>query len=223
MSQHDLLRKRYEQHKAKNDYSKIDDEQLYLANEEVLSILKETYTNHTFELKKSLTFKQIENYSKINFQIDFDYSKRKLLPDGGVIWMDNKYPILISESKRQGTNKERIKEGKKKQAVGNAVERLGKNLCGIEALYTNDDILPFVCFCHGCDFIEPTVLCKLYTMNMFQALNVIYTDISNFKRNKPFTIMAREQAYTLDELIYILLQVVEYSINYYEEKIKWDI
>ena len=220
MIQHDLLRQRYEQHKAKNDYSKIDDEMLFLASQEVLSILKETYTDHTFILKKSLSFKEIEEYSHINFQINFDYSKRKLLPDGGVIWMDGKYPILISEIKHQGTNKERIKEGKPKQAVGNAIERLGKNLRGIETLYNNDNILPFVCFCWGCDFApeQQTVLCKLLTMNMFQSLNTIYTNIDSFKRGKPFTIMAREEPYSLDELVYILLQVAEYSINYYKEK-----
>ena len=223
MTQHDYLRERYEQHKAKNDYSKIDDKMLFSASEEVLSILKETYTNHSFTLKKSLSFKEIEKYSDLSFQIDFDYSKRKILPDGGVIWMDNKYPILISEAKHQGTNKERLKEGKTKQAVGNAIERLGKNLRGIEALYNNDNILPFICFCSGCDFVDNTVLCKLFTMNMFQSLNVIYTNIDTFKRSKPFTIMAREEPYTLGELVQMLLQIAEYSISYYEEKSKWDI
>ena len=38
--------------------------------------------------------------------------------------------ILISEVKSQGTNDAREKEGKSKQAMGNAIERLGKNMIG---------------------------------------------------------------------------------------------
>ena len=43
---------------------------------------------------------------------------------------EQKYPILITEMKNQGTNDLRLKEGKKKQAKGNAIERLGKNVIG---------------------------------------------------------------------------------------------
>lgn len=35
-----------------------------------------------------------------------------------MIWMDNRIPVLISEIKHQGTNDERKKEGKPKQATG---------------------------------------------------------------------------------------------------------
>jgi hypothetical protein len=35
--------------------------------------------------------------------------------------------------------------------------------------------------------------------------------------------MAREEPYTLGELVQMLLQIAEYSISYYEEKSKWDI
>ena len=57
-----------------------------------------------------------------------------LQPDGGVIYLtdrdNNMYPILIGEVKKQGTNDKREEEGKGKQAQGNAVERLGKNVIG---------------------------------------------------------------------------------------------
>jgi len=55
-------------------------------------------------------------------------------PDGGILYIvtkdEQKYPILITEMKNQGTNDLRLKEGKKKQAKGNAIERLGKNVIG---------------------------------------------------------------------------------------------
>ena len=40
---------------------------------------------------------------------------------------NEKSPLVIAEIKRQGTNKERLQEGKTKQATGNAIERLKNN------------------------------------------------------------------------------------------------
>lgn len=221
MSQHELLRERYEQHKIKNNYSKIEDAQLKTASNELIKILEETYPNHKFEVKAHLTFKQIEEYSNITFNIPFNYDKRRLEPDGGVIWMDNKYPILITEAKHQGTNTERIAEGKKKQATGNAIERLGKNLIGFRVLYHNDSILPFICFCSGCDFEEnqQTVLCKLYTMNEFQTINKIYLDISDYVKQNlhPFSILTKVGNWSFTEIMEYMLVVAENSINYFEK------
>ena len=53
-------------------------------------------------------------------------------------------PIVIAEIKRQGTNNEREKEGKPKQATGNPIERLGKNLTGIKAMMNHEKITPFI-------------------------------------------------------------------------------
>lgn len=220
MSQHNLLRERYLQHKIKNNYSNIDDQTIKAAVKELVQLLIENYPEHSFEIKNDLTFTQIKNYSKINIDNTFDYSRRKLIPDGGVIWMDNKYPILITEMKHQGTNNERQQEGLHRQAVGNAIERLGKNLRGFEVLYQNDDILPFICFCWGCDFSEDTVIAKLLTMNCFQPINQTYTNIDTFKRSKPFNIFTKiEEAWTVDEMVDKMIDIVEYSINYYEKEI----
>lgn len=218
MSQHDYLRERWSQHAIKNSLSKYDDTQAKDASEEVTTILAEMFPNHTFEVKTKLTFNQIEKYTQRTFNIDFDYSRRSLQPDGGVIWMDDKYPILITEMKRQGTNNEREKEGKTKQAVGNAIERLGKNLKGFDCLYENDDILPFICFCWGCDVVDGTFLGKLYTLNSFNELNVIY-DTPIKTRNKPFTCLLKKEApFTLEEMVITMLQVAVSSIQYYENK-----
>ena len=218
MTQHDSLRERFEQHAIKNNYSKIDDEKIKEAIDDVILILTEAYPNHKFSHKANLMFKDIEKYCGRAFNIDFDYSMRKIIPDGGVIWMDNKYPIVLAEMKRQGTNDERMNEGKKKQATGNAIERLGKNLTGIKVLFENDTILPFICFCWGCDFKEGTVLAKLYTLNSFYELNHFYTGEEN-RYNKPITILTKpESPFTREELVWSLLQIAEKSIHYFEEK-----
>ena len=218
MTQHDLLRERYNQHIIKNKYSKIDDITLKEANEQLLDILNNAYSNHSFSRTSSLTFNQIETFINRRFEINFDYSRRKVLPDGGVIWMDNKYPILITEAKRQGTNEERLKEGKTQQAVGNAIERLGKNLIVFKNLFENEDILPFICFCWGCDFKNNTVLAKLYSLNSFYEINTLYTDTTNM-RNKPFNILIKPNAaFSNEEMILPMLTVADYAIQYFERK-----
>ena len=95
---------------------------------------------------------------KIRHDFCYDCIERKIVPDGGILYLVNKkqmknyrWSLVIAEIKRQGTNKERIKEGKSKQATGNAIERLGKNLTGIKAMMNYEDITPFVCFGWGCD------------------------------------------------------------------------
>lgn len=218
MSQHDYLRERWAQHAIKNSLSKYDDIKAKEVSEEIAKVLSEMYPNHSFEVKKQLTFKQIEKYTKRNFNIEYDYTKRRLEPDGGVIWMDDKYPILISEMKRQGTNNEREKEGKEKQAVGNAIERLGKNLIGFKCLYENEDILPFICFCWGCDVKDGTFLGKLYTLNSFYELNVIYDNANNYK-NKPFTCLLKEEApFSFEEMALAMLKIAVGAITYFENK-----
>lgn len=220
MSQHESLRQRWEQHCVKNTLSKYDDVKCKEASGQVMNILKELYPNHGFEIKNYLYFKDIEKYCERAFNINYDYSKRKLAPDGGIIWMDDKYPILISEMKRQGTNNEREKEGKNKQAVGNAIERLGKNLIGFKNLFENDEIFPFICFCWGCDVTDKTFLGKLYTLNSFYEINIIY-DKPNSYINKPFTILLKENSsFTLEELALPMLQVASEAIKYFEEKEK---
>jgi type II restriction enzyme len=56
-------------------------------------------------------------------------------PDGGIMFIVDKnnikYPILITEMKKQGTNDEVIAMTGKAQASGNAIERLGKNVIGL--------------------------------------------------------------------------------------------
>lgn len=128
--------------------------------------------------------------SGLRREFDTTFQNRTIRPDGGVIFLfrdgDPDYIrlVLVAEVKRQGTNKQRLQEGKKKQAQGNAIERLGKNLLGIKAALNHEPLTPFVCFGHGCDFVEQYdensfVMSKLSMMNEFYALNRTYV----FKRD----------------------------------------
>ncbi|EOW0153548.1 EcoRI family type II restriction endonuclease [Campylobacter jejuni] len=70
----------------------------------------------------------IENIklSKIRAEFDSSFFENKIKPDGGVLFLrkkdDKKFKkiLLITEAKRQGTNDIRTKQGKNKQATGNA-------------------------------------------------------------------------------------------------------
>jgi type II restriction enzyme len=115
-------------------------------------------------------------YPDTDFHYHFDTSS--IRPDGGILFIQGKpddrltYPILIAEVKNQGTNDLRANEGLPRQARGNAIERLGKNLIGLRAALLRESIFPFVCFGYGCDF-EPdsSILDRVTTMAMFGRLN----------------------------------------------------
>lgn len=191
MNQHDSLRERIEQHKPKNLKSKVDDKEVYQAMKLVMEYLKSKWEfNSYFDSDYELEFASyieirymIEFIKRRNIRNDFCYDciDRKIVPDGGILYLVNKkdnkkMPLVIAEIKRQGTNKERIKEGKPKQATGNAIERLGKNLTGIKAMMNHEKITPFICFGWGCDFTENseetlTVRSKIIVMNEFYNLN----------------------------------------------------
>ena len=57
-----------------------------------------------------------------------------------------KKPVVISGDK---VRMMRLREGKKKQAQGNAIERLGKNLTGVKAMFNHSRITPFIRFWLG--------------------------------------------------------------------------
>lgn len=215
MSQHDLLRERIEQHKVKNIESKVDDKNIKTVMIKCADQLNKNFSNHKFTHKAALTFKEIENYTKIN-HTTFK-TERKVIPDGGVIWMDDKYPILISEMKRQGTNDARIAEGKTKQATGNAIERYGKNLMAFHTLYMNDDILPVIAFCHGCDFMDETVHAKLHALNSFHECNKIYVEPTK-ERLKPSTILYQLNNWTEEQMLPIMYKVAVNAIDYFENR-----
>ena len=194
MTQHDSLRLREEQHKPKNQKSKKDDKKIFEAMLKVKEYIKSKKDfssyfekDYDVEFSKDIEIKYMIDFIKqkrIRSEFCYDGIDRKIIPDGGVLFLVNrktnrKFPLVIAEVKRQGTNDERIKEGKARQATGNAIERLGKNLTGIKAMMNYEKITPFICFGWGCDFKEDvdeslTVRNKVILLNEFYSLNKIY-------------------------------------------------
>ena len=235
MSQHELLRKRYEQHKPKNSISKNDDKNICLAAQKVIEYLEERFEMDTKFENYHLKFeKTIKICDMINFLKKrgartefFAYNDiNKIRPDGGIVYLvdeinDIKYPLVIAEVKHQGTNKERIKEGKKAQSTGNAVERVGKNLISIRAYMHYENITPFVCFGHGCDFApnSRSVLSKVWCLNEFYDINKIYVNKRDNDREhggfSPVSMYFREEVWTVEEMFDIMKEIAEYSFRYW--------
>ena len=235
MSQSESLRNRAEQHRPKNINSKQDDKNIHIAMNKVIHYLKgrfdfeDEYKTYDIIFENEIEIEYMINFIKkrnIRLEFDSDYIDRKITPDGGVLFLINKKtfekkPILISEIKRQGTNDKRAKERKSKQATGNAIERLGKNLTGIKAMMNHEKITPFVCFGWGCDFSvnEKTVLSKVSMLNEFYPLNKIYVfkrdGSSDYNLYSPVSMFFRETLWEVDEMFEKMKEIAETSLRYY--------
>ncbi len=130
------------------------------------------------------------------------------------------YPILIAEVKNQGTNDLRVAAGLPKQARGNAIERLGKNLIGLRMALMRESIFPFVCFGYGCDFEETSsILDRVTTMAMFGKLNTTYLyNEGPCGRINRGSFYFRPQPWTVDEMAAIMKDIAERSVYYYFSK-----
>lgn len=162
-------------------------------------------------------------YPEIEFHYHFDSSS--IRPDGGILYIRGKsgdeltYPILIAEVKNQGTNELRIAEGLPRQARGNAIERLGKNLIGLRTALMRESIFPFVCFGYGCDFEESSsILDRVTTMAMFGKLNTIYLYNEGNGRFNRGSFYFRPQQWSIDEMANIMKQIAERAVLYYFSK-----
>jgi type II restriction enzyme len=159
-------------------------------------------------------------FPEVTFHCHFDRSSMR--PDGGILSLvsktdDTLFPILITEVKNQGTNDLRVKEGLKRQARGNAIERLGKNVIGFRAALRTEGIVPFLCFGDGCDFeSDSSILDRVTTIAMFGPLNK--THVVNIGPNGIFnrgSFYFRPQPWTVSEMAKIMLDVAQRSIHYY--------
>ena len=171
---------------------------------------------------KDIVSKLKKLFPDVDFNYYFDTSSMR--PDGGILYMvtkdKQKYPILITEMKNQGTNDLRLKEGKKKQAKGNAIERLGKNVIGFRTALLNESIFPFVCFGDGCDFAQDSsILDRVITISMFGKLNIsrIHNEGPNGIFNRG-SFYFREKLWTPNEMAKIMMDIAEKSLYYYFSK-----
>lgn len=234
-TQHDSLRRRTEQHKPKNTKSKKDDKNIYSAMELVSDYLSERFKDepqmkdYSIKFVKQLSIEfmiSVIKSTKVRYEFDTNYLDRKIIPDGGALILVNKRtkiskPIIIAEVKRQGTNKQRMKEGKDRQATGNAIERLGKNLTGIKTMMNHEKVTPFICFGWGDDFAEDekTVLSKISVLNEFYPINKTYVfkkeGDSNHNSFAPVSMYFREEQWTIKEMFNIMKEIAETTLRFY--------
>ena len=159
--------------------------------------------------------------------VDFHYhlDSSSIKPDGGFLFITSNqndtltYPILISEVKNQGTNDLRRKEGLPRQARGNAIERLGKNVIGLRTALMRESIFPFVCFGYGCDFEEgSSILDRVSTMAMFGRLNKIYLHNEEGGKFNRGSFFFREEEWTVDEMFDVMKEIADRAVLYYFSK-----
>jgi type II restriction enzyme len=177
--------------------------------------------------KKTWRLTEIVEQLKTDFpDVDFyaPSPAASMNPDGGVLSLRGKdgkeFPVVISEVKNQGTNDLRALEGKKPQAKGNAIERLGKNVIGIRTAMLSEGIVPFVCFGYGVDFADgSSILDRVATIAMFGTLNEV--NVVNSGSQEQFnrgSFFFREAEWTEAEMVSVLVDIGTRSIHYYLAK-----
>jgi type II restriction enzyme len=197
---------------------------IHKAVENVLEVLRRVYPKEAFAHESKLKLKELVDILK---QSSPKYGKRFSLtletsfikPDGGFIYLlDNKKKkkiILVAEVKRQGTNDTRRNEGLPQQAQGNAVERLGKNLIGIRAIFKKEKIIPFICFGNGWDFKKgSSILDRVVTMNDFFPLNRFFIK-KEHPPYDPVSMFFRYKEWSVDEMTEKMLKVARTAMDYY--------
>lgn len=224
MANSDFLRSNKNQHSIKNAMSKKMDSSISVAVQRLIVLLRKRYPMLSFEHTKRLPLTElIANLSPHYPELKESFAKVMdesfIKPDGGFLYAfdatGKKHLILIAEVKRQGTNDKRLKEGLTKQAKGNAIERLGKNLIGIRAIFKNEAIIPFVCFGSGYDF-QPgsTIRDRVITMNEMFPLNEYFIT----KKHAPFepvSMFFRYKNWSTKEMVTIMHKIAEAAIQHY--------
>lgn len=160
----------------------------------------------------------------LSFERAFQGAESYIKPDGGFWYIEewgepHRY-FLVAEAKRQGTNSARMAEGLPKQSKGNAIERLGKNMRGIDAMFLGEMITPFVCFGEGDDFADDSsIRDRVATLNGFFPLNQVFVDKIPLGEDtlKPVSLFFREAPWKPAEMVEVLLPVCRRAIEYYRE------
>lgn len=223
MANSDFLRQNINQHSIKNSKSKKMDKDIIIALKAVTDTLEAKYPDLTFEHQKTMKIVDIiavlsRQYPEYASHFGKPLATSFISPDGGFLFAKNKQGerriVLVSEVKRQGTNDARKLEGLPKQAQGNAIERLGKNLIGIRAIFKNEGVLPFVCFGHGHDFQEgSSILDRVLTMNEFFPLNEIFVQ-KDFMPFEPASLLFRYKDWSVEEMAENMFTVAVKAIEY---------
>jgi type II restriction enzyme len=223
MANSDFLRQNTNQHTIKNSKSRNMDREIDIAVREVVSILSEQYPELSFEHQKTMRLTDIiallsRQYPEYASHFGTPLDTSFISPDGGFLFAANRHGerriILVSEVKRQGTNDARQDEGLPIQAKGNAIERLGKNLIGIRAIFKNEGVLPFICFGSGYDFQDgSSILDRVLTMNEFFPLNEMFVE-KNFLPFEPTSMYFRYEGWPIEEMVGKMVEIATRTIEY---------
>ena len=211
-----------------NATSKQQEKEIVRALTKTATHLDGKFPNFTFEHNKqwgcqAIVHELVDTFPEVDFHCHFDNTSIK--PDGGFLLLRSNverskhYPVLISEVKNQGTNDLRLKEGLKKQARGNAIERLGKNVIGLRTALLREEIFPFVCFGYGCDF-EPdsSILDRVSTIAMFGELNKTYLFNEEHGKFNRGSFYFKQAKWTVEEMAEVMIDIAERSVLYYVAK-----
>jgi type II restriction enzyme len=216
-----------------NATAKQQESELIQALYKVVEYLEDRFSKRiTLVHKKQWLLKDIINELRPYFSdtdLHCHFNNTSMKPDGGILSIKSikdsalTYPILISEVKNQGTNDLRAKEGLRRQAQGNAIERLGKNVIGFRTALLRESILPFVCFGYGCDFEETSpILDRVSTIAMFGKLNTSYLHSEEDGRFNRGSFYFRAEKWTADEMFDIMKDIAERAVLYYFSKYRED-
>ena len=234
-TQSDSLRNRKEQHGLKNTTSKFQEKDMTIAIDSTLSWLKSEYPNYEFGWQKKLMIKTLysilrNQYGLKNVYLEGVKENTFLTPDSGFIYViigGVKYFLLIGEQKTQGTNDKRLSEGKKRQALGNAVERVAKNLNALDLLFKKEDILPFVAFFQGCDFNDFETIPDRVIM-CFKGLKKNNVNLFKDELDRAGSYYMRghkwdegtygESDWSIKEMRNIFINISKTSLKYYKDK-----
>jgi|ETNvirnome_2_130_1030620.scaffolds.fasta_scaffold08262_2 type II restriction enzyme len=202
-----------------NKEAQVFEKKLSSAIPEVLTQLKETYSDWDFEHHNTIYKKEWHEWDDQypqDFGTYYEINKPYFKPDGGIITAtknDKSYIIYVGEAKKQGTNDIRALEGKPKQSKGNAIERSYKNIQEVRMLMhmQGGGYLPYVLFCHGCDF-EPgsSILDRATALTWNSPFNRIYCEnVSGFERASVFV---SPEGFTREEMVDISFEMCERSL-----------
>ena len=195
-----------------SDIAKNLETQLISIMPTALELLKEKYPDITFEYKRRVYKKELQERLGSPVGGYHELSNPYFKPDAGVIFADG-IPIYFGEAKRQGTNVQRILEGLPSQSRGNAIERVFKNFREIEIIMYAQDIFPFAVFIFGCDFVAgSSLLDRLTGATCGFPFNEIYVDKSQHPMPRA-TLFVQPHGFTEKEMLDKTLEVCDESLR----------
>lgn len=202
------------------------EKEIVLANHSVRTRLEKEFEDELESLNLSLCWGDLKYdrllrfYSKTGEEIlDLD-PNRGFKPDGKFLYINDKsdntpYVLVASEAKTQGTNKCRVKNGKGRQAIGNAVERSSKNLGLMKEFFKNFPFNPYAIFITGSDFSKDSAygLHRAKEINCGKGINKTHLNLG--KGNTAASVYCREDSFTISEIIEVLYPIAKNSLKYY--------